>query len=107
MKTRKLVLLAILTTLFAFSSPGFAYSKGGCHDGGGSSGGMGDNTRERGDPSARSRGEQNHDNDTQGAEAASASQTGQGTHISDIGRGSPKDTNHSFNSTSEETMNHR
>ena len=106
MKTKTAILSTIMLALFSISSA-HALEKSCDHgDRGSSSSSMGDNTRERGDPSSRGQGELNHDNNTQAGEAASAAQTGIGTRLSDIGRGAPTDPGNTFNSTREETMEH-
>jgi hypothetical protein len=106
MKIKSTILSTILVALFAMTSVAYAESKGGCHDGGGSGGGMGDNTRERGDPSSRGQGELNHDNDTQGAEISSQNQRTGGHSLGSISKGEPRDPGYSYNRTRQETMSH-
>ncbi len=95
-------LLAILfVSALAISPLSFA-TESSSRDGGG-----GDSTRERGDSADRgSRGELNHDNDTQSAENASAHHRSGGHPVGTLQKGEPSNPNYSFNKTKEEMKGH-
>lgn len=104
MKIKSVMLSTILVGLFAMSSIVYATEEGSSRDGGG----MGDNTRERGEPSSRGQGELNRDNDTQSAQRTAASgKAPAGSHsVGSLGIGEPTDPNYSYNRTRQEMMSH-
>ncbi len=106
MKMKSVIMSSALMALFAMSTIVKAIET----DGGSSrdGGGMGDNTRERGEPSSRGQGELNRDNDTQSAQRTAASgKAPAGSHsVGSLGIGEPTDPNYSYNRTRQEMMSH-